>query len=402
MWPGRGAGKHLHRTANRFRETLPFMLTCLRGGRRSFVGFRLGGSRLHFRGRRAHFRTGGCLLWRGWREHGGREGLLVGRRGWSGTVFRLVKWARRMRGRWWGRSGRASRRRRGGLGRHWTRRQLRRRPGSRRGSFRRGRRAGCRSGRHRSWWCRSTGRLVARRLTFLRRWDSDRPRRCLRGRLVRRLGRSVLRRRNGRPHRPGARAGRRLPPTWRGRGRSVLSLLGGLTTRRRRRRRWPRGAAGCSLWRPAGRLRRGAHPKKQSRPVLGIADSDGLAVADVDRRHPRALDVDAVAALVDCHPVVPSEPQHEVDGLGPAAASIIEADVRTAIVADRDIAARPKRVTRGSNPNGQRGSERLAPHGPPPFITGHIVPIDGCLPVCTIIYPTARCTRRGHRRVLMA
>jgi hypothetical protein len=181
-----------------------------------------------------------------------------------------------------------------------------------------------------------------------------------------------LRRRSRRPHRAGALVGRRrLTPMWligRGRrGRSALSLLAGLATRRWGRRRRSTGAARCGFRRPAGCLRRGAQAKQQPGPVLGIADGDVLAVADVDRGHPRAVDVDAVSALVDCDPVVAGEPQDQVNRFGPPAAAIVEADVRAIVVADRDVAAGCKRVTPGSNPNGQRRSERLGPHGTATF-----------------------------------
>ena len=340
------------------------------------------------------------MLGRRWRGHRSCDRLVLGRWWGTRTCFRLGRRSRRARGR---PSGRASRRRGGLLWcRHWPGGHLRRRPGLRWACCRR--RFGCRSG-----WCRSTGRLVARRLCFLRRRNPYGPRRCLRRRLVWRPGRSVLGRWRWRPHRPGALAGRRRrrpAPTWlmrRGRRRrSALTLLAGLATLRPGGRRRPRGTLWSGLPRAAGCLSRGPHPKQQARSMLGIADGDGLAVADVDRWHPSALDVDAVSALVDGDPMVAGEPQHQVDGFGPPAAAIVEADVSAAIVADRDIAARRKRVIRGTNPNGQRGSERLGPHGPPPFITGHIVPIEGYLPASTIMYPTARADGGKHRPALMA
>ncbi|ORX20602.1 hypothetical protein AWC32_05005 [Mycobacterium xenopi] len=102
---------------------------------------------------------------------------------------------------------------------------------------------------------------------------------------------------------------------------------------------------------------------------MRITDRDGLAVANVDYRHPHAVDVDAVSALVDCHPLFAGEPQYEVHRRDPPATTVVEAEIRPAVVTDRDVAARQECVACGSNPHGQRGSERLGPHGPPPFIT---------------------------------
>ncbi|EUA54857.1 ABC transporter, ATP-binding domain protein [Mycobacterium xenopi 3993] len=125
---------------------------------------------------------------------------------------------------------------------------------------------------------------------------------------------------------------------------------------------------------------------------MRITDRDGLAVANVDYRHPHAVDVDAVSALVDCHPLFAGEPQYEVHRRDPPATTVVEAEIRPAVVTDRDVAAGRNvwLVDPTHTVNGEaNASVRMAAtfHHP----SG---PIDGCLPVATIIYRIAPRSRR--------
>lgn len=64
--------------------------------------------------------------------------------------------------------------------------------------------------------------------------------------------------------------------------------------------------------RSGGRLG-SANPEAQPWPLARIGEGYGLPVADADRGNPLVLDIDAVAAGVDGHPVTAVEPQQQVD-----------------------------------------------------------------------------------------
>ncbi|EUA32523.1 hypothetical protein I552_9772 [Mycobacterium xenopi 3993] len=211
------------------------------------------------------------------------------------------------------------RRRRGPLGqvrrRHRSSGQLRRRPRPRR-RFSRRRRGG--PWAVLGWRC------------GLRWRDPDRLRRRLGRRLAARSTGHPLRRRS-RPHRAAAcRTAQAGAPA---------CLRGGCGGGGVRGAGWPGLAGVLAAWAGGpGRLPR-RQAEQQPRPVLRITDRDGLAVANVDYRHPHAVDVDAVSALVDCHPLFAGEPQYEVHRRDPPATTVVEAEIRPAVVTDRDVAA---------------------------------------------------------------
>ena len=123
-----------------------------------------------------------------------------------------------------------------------------------------------------------------------------------------------------------SRAFRPLPRGRRDRGRrrrSARPVAGAARRRRRRlgrrrvRIRWVVRCVGACWVGPggAGPVRAGrnggTNTEDQARAPPRIADRDRLTVADVDRRHPGAVDEDAVGAPLDGHPVGAGEPQHK-------------------------------------------------------------------------------------------
>ncbi|EUA15013.1 hypothetical protein I546_1433 [Mycobacterium kansasii 732] len=64
--------------------------------------------------------------------------------------------------------------------------------------------------------------------------------------------------------------------------------------------------------RPVSRRRRDADLEDQPWPPQRITGGDVLATADHRRGHPHAVQIGAVSAAVDHHPVAAVEPQHEV------------------------------------------------------------------------------------------
>lgn len=169
---------------------------------------------------------------------------------------------------------------------------------------------------------------------------------------------------------PGGLLGRYLGPRSAGRRRRR-------NRRRRTRRKW-RGrwrvsrARSRTPGRPGRRTGRGASRgagrsadmEDQSRTALRVTDRDRLTVADIDRRHPIAIDEDAVRAPVDGHPLVAGKPQHNFWMLRRRrwGGRAVQGDVPPLAVAHRHIAARRKDVPYRSDQDGQREGERLGAH----------------------------------------
>ena len=109
----------------------------------------------------------------------------------------------------------------------------------------------------------------------------------------------------------------------------------------------------------AGGPAAGTNTEDQSRPPLRIADCDRLTIADVDRRHPGAVDEDAVGAPIDGHPMGTAEPQHKNRARGlrcrGGVARAIQRNVALAAVPHNHVAARVKDVPHRSDPHGQGG-----------------------------------------------
>ena len=129
-------------------------------------------------------------------------------------------------------------------------------------------------------------------------------------------------RRRGYPHLPGDLLGRhpQARPAGRGRRRHEAAAADRRRPRRRGRRRVRRAWTRTAGWagragRRSGRgaswgAGRSADMEGQPRTPLRITDRDRLTVADVDGRHPIAIDENAVGAPVDGHPLVTGIPQH--------------------------------------------------------------------------------------------
>jgi hypothetical protein len=97
----------------------------------------------------------------------------------------------------------------------------------------------------------------------------------------------------------------------------------------------------------------------QSRTALRIADGDSQAVANLDRRHPRSVDEDAVVAEIDGHPLGAGEPQHHV-GAGwwqwlIGSRQALQGNVASRAVSHDHVAAGSEDVSHGPEPYGQRG-----------------------------------------------
>jgi hypothetical protein len=253
------------------------------------------------------------------------------------------------------------------------------------------------------------GRLKRRRLRgtgglYRRAGRARRTRRALRNGLAgwgrrnrralrnRRAGRALRNRREGWARRNGRalRNGREWRARWNRRegwarrnGRALRNGRAGRTrwNRRAGRARWNRrarrsGRAGRARRnRPAGRARRSGRSGRSGRRAgrrgdlknqprsPGITERDRLAVANVDRVHPGAVDEDAVATPVDGHPVSAAEPQHQIRFrlrceflVGRARA--VQADVARLAEADNHVAVGRKDVPHRSDPHRQRRGGR--------------------------------------------
>ena len=88
------------------------------------------------------------------------------------------------------------------------------------------------------------------------------------------------------------------------------------------------------------------------RPV-GLADVDGLAVVDVDHRHPLAVDEDPVErVVVDRHPPALVEAQQQVRA---GDQRVGHAQVGAQVAADDHVAARGEAAFGSVSPNRQHG-----------------------------------------------
>ena len=106
-----------------------------------------------------------------------------------------------------------------------------------------------------------------------------------------------------------------------------------------------------------GRSERGGELEDQSRPVLGVAESDRPSVMDEDRRHSHPVDVDTGFAAIDSEPLIAVEVQHH-QGRRARPADTVEPDVRGRVEADGDVTARGKGVPTRAQPDDQGGPER--------------------------------------------
>ncbi|VBA45884.1 hypothetical protein LAUMK41_00244 [Mycobacterium attenuatum] len=149
---------------------------------------------------------------------------------------------------------------------------------------------------------------------------------------------------------PGQGRGLRRWRIWRTRDRV------GRSTRRGKR-------SGASPGARYGRAGRDAGLENQPWSPVRVAGGDVLTTSDGGPRHPHAVQIGAVSAAVDHHPVGAVEPQHEVLTRHPGAVGPVQADVRPDVAAHRDVAARRKGVHGRADPHGQRRRQGLRPHG---------------------------------------
>jgi hypothetical protein len=96
----------------------------------------------------------------------------------------------------------------------------------------------------------------------------------------------------------------------------------------------------------------------QSRPLVGITERDRLAVADVERRNPGAVDEDAGAASIDGNPTGSGEAQQQI-GLGKrrgwgGEAQAVQGDVAPVAIRHDHVAARGKDVPHRSDEDRER------------------------------------------------
>jgi hypothetical protein len=164
--------------------------------------------------------------------------------------------------------------------------------------------------------------------------------------------------------------------------------------------RWRRGPpigaryAPRQWWRPdPWRRWRGAELKYQPGSVLWIAEGDRPAVMDEHRRHPHSVDVDAAFTAVDGYPLPAVVMQHHMDGRRRGSRAV-DADIGSAVAADRHVPADGKGVSVGSEPDDHGGSECSRRHNIPfrPF------PHPSLLGRATVVYPPS-CADKRRRDV---
>jgi hypothetical protein len=106
--------------------------------------------------------------------------------------------------------------------------------------------------------------------------------------------------------------------------------------------------------------------KNQPRSALWVAERDRPPVLDEDRRHAHSVDVDPGLAAVDGDPLIAVEVQDH-QGRHAGSADTVKPDVRAAVDADDDVAARGKGVSTRAEPDDQGDAVRCRRHTHPPF-----------------------------------